>query len=142
LFWLTTVIISAVLLRLFSNLAKRDYRFYYAKASFSIISTKGEKRDKISYVVLALNSYNKYLKRNIKLQITNIKGIYSKILIDPAIEQNETIISISKAVESNDKFEPLRYLLNSLDTQNSERFLIEESIWDKTLYSMEKRWVG
>ena len=39
---------------------------------------------------------------------------------------------MSKAFESNDKFEPLRYLLNSLDTQNSERFLIEESIWDKT----------
>jgi hypothetical protein len=132
LFYLITVIISSVLLRMFSNLAKKDYRFYYAKACFGIVSTKVEKSDKINCIILALNSYNKYLKRNIKLQISNIKDIYSKILIDPAVEKNETIISISKAFESNDKFEPLRNLLNSLDTQNVERFLTEESIWDKT----------
>lgn len=132
LFYLITVIISSVLLRLFSSLTKKDYRYYYAKACLSIISTKVEKSDKINCIVLALNSYNKYLKRNIKLQIGNIKDIYSKILIDPAVEKNETILSISRAFESNDKFEPLRNLLNSLDTQNAERFLIEESMWDRT----------
>jgi hypothetical protein len=132
LFYLITVILSAVLLRLFSNLARKDYRFYYAKASFSIISTKVEESDKINCIILALNSYNKYLKRNIKLHIGNIKDIYSKIVIDPAVEKNKVIISMSKAFESDDKFEPLRHMLNSLDTQNTERFLIEESIWDKT----------
>jgi hypothetical protein len=132
LFFLVTIIISSVLLRLFSNVIKRDYRFYYAKACFCAVSTKVEETDKINCIVKALNSYNKYLKRNIKLQISNIKNIYSKILIDPTIEQNEFVISISRAFESNDKFQPLRNMLNFLDTQNSERFLIEESIWDKT----------
>lgn len=131
-FFLVTIIISSVLLRLLSNVTNRDYRFYYTKACFGVIPTKVEESDKIDCIVMALNSYNKYLKRNIKLQISNIKDIYSKILIGSTIEKNEIIISISGAFESNDKFQPLRNILNFLDTQNTQRFLIEESIWDKT----------
>jgi len=53
LFYLIAVILSGVLLRLFSNLARKDYRFHYAKTGFSVISTKAEESDKINYIVLA-----------------------------------------------------------------------------------------
>ena len=126
-----TLIVSGGLLRILSNITKKDFRFYYARGCFQIYQKKTDEAEKMYYFMRALNSYNKYLKRNLKLQISNINNIYSKIISDSILEKHEFIKSMSNAFQSDNKLKPTKYILNFLNIQNTEQFLTKEPLWDK-----------
>jgi hypothetical protein len=125
------LIVGATLLRIISTTIRKDFRFHYAKGCFQLLSQNADKAEKIDYIIMALNSYNKYLKRKIKLQISNINNIYSKIIADPLIDESEFIKSLSTAFQSDDNLQPTRTILNFLDIQNSQEVLTKEPLWEK-----------
>jgi hypothetical protein len=77
-----------------------------------------------------LDSYNSYLKRHIKLEVNEIKKIYSKITTLPGKEKMDTINRIIQSFESGDTLEPVRYL-STLHDNKTELFLAEEPLEKK-----------
>jgi hypothetical protein len=67
-----------------------------------------------------------YLRRNINLQIRDLKGLYSTIISHYPIEKKGLLDYLSSAFEDdNDKLKALRYL--STFSQDKEPFLVKES---------------
>jgi hypothetical protein len=81
--------------------------------------------------VRALNSYNKYLKRTLKLQINNIDQICSKIISDHLLDKPEFVYSIWSGFQDTDKLMPTTLLLNMVGIENREQFLKKEPLLDK-----------
>jgi hypothetical protein len=125
------LIAGATLLRFFSNLLHKDFRFYYARGCLRFMSKESDQTNKFYYFVMAINSYDKYLKRNLKLQINSIDNIYSKIMSDPNIEKCKLIKLVGEAFENNDKLEPIKCMSDFLGIRDTEHFLIKEPIVDK-----------
>ncbi len=125
------LIVGSTFLRIISNISQTNFRFYYARGCFHLMSKETDETNKMNYFIMALNSYNKYLKRNLKLHISNINNIYSKIISDSIVDKYELIKSISTAFESNDKLKPIKYISAFLDAKNTEQFLTKEPLGDK-----------
>jgi hypothetical protein len=68
--------------------------------------------------------------KNIKLEINEIKKIYSKITTRPAKEKVDTVNRIIQSFESGDTLEPVRYLSSLMDTK-TELFFTEEPLEQK-----------
>jgi hypothetical protein len=68
--------------------------------------------------------------KNIKLEINEIKKIYSKIITLPAKEKIDTVNRIIQSFESGDTLEPVSYLSSHKDTKR-ELFLTEEPLEQK-----------
>src|SRR6059036_2451898 len=81
----------------------------------------------MEFLIKGLNSYNSFLKRHIKLEINEIKKIYSKITTLPTKEKIETVNKIIQSFESGDTLEPVRYL-SSLKDSKTELFLGRRTI--------------
>jgi hypothetical protein len=84
----------------------------------------------MEYLIKGLNSYNSFLKRHIKLEINEIKKIYSKIITLPTNEKIKTVNKIIQSFESGDTLEPVRYL-SSLKDSTTELFIVEEPLEQK-----------
>jgi hypothetical protein len=54
----------------------------------------------MEFLIKGLNSYNSFLKRHVKLEINEIKKIYSKITTLPTKEKIETVNKIIQSFES------------------------------------------
>jgi hypothetical protein len=89
----------AAILRITTQNLKREFRFYFAKACCKIISGKNDEVEKMKYLFLLLSSYNKYLQRNLKIEINDIKKVYSIILSKETNQQIEIIESICASLE-------------------------------------------
>ncbi len=61
------------------NLLFNKHRFFLAKGCATLFSDKRDTVDKMKYLTMCLNFYNKYLQKNINLHINNIEKISSKI---------------------------------------------------------------
>lgn len=94
-----TYIAIAAILRIATQNLKREFRFYFAKGCCKIMSNKNDKVEKTKYLFLLLSSYNKYLQRNLKIEINDIKKIYSIILSKETNQQIEIIESICVSLE-------------------------------------------
>jgi len=57
---------------------------FVAKDCLSNAKNSNDEVEKMEYLIKGLNSYNSFLKRDIKLEINEIKKIYSKITTLPA----------------------------------------------------------
>jgi hypothetical protein len=68
--------------------------------------------------------------KNIKLEINEIKKIYSKIITLTAKEKIDTVNRIIQSFESGDTLEPVSYL-SSLNDTKRELFLAEEPLEQK-----------
>jgi hypothetical protein len=66
---------------------KKDFDFYLTRAYFTLASQKEDETEKLKYLNLSLDMYNKFLERKLKLKINNIMRIYSMI-ISANVEQN------------------------------------------------------
>lgn len=125
------LIVGGTLSRVIINVSKKAFRFYYAKGCLALMSKEADETNKMNYLIMALNSYNKYLKRNLSLQITNIDNIYSKIITYSIDDKTEMIYSICSSFLSNDKLKPIKYISTIFDPQNKEQFLSKESLGSK-----------
>ena len=119
----------AAILRITTQNLKRDFRFYFAKGCCKIISHKNEEVEKMKYLFLLLSSYNKYLQRNLKIQINDIKKIYSIILYKDKNQQIEIMESICAALEE-DRLKLARYL-SSLQKIPDSEFYVKESLFQQ-----------
>jgi hypothetical protein len=124
-------VVGSALLKIISLIARKEFRFYFAKILFRVISKKEDEAEKIRYLVRALNSYNKYVRRSLGLEINDLKKVYSKILSDPTLDKNHSIEELSKAFEDRDKFKTIKCLSKLLKDIDTEHFLAEEPVGKK-----------
>jgi len=122
--------VLAGLLKMVFALSRRRFRLYFAKGCLSIAKNTDDEVEKMEYLIKGLNSYNSFLKRHIKLEINEIKKIYSKITTLPSKEKMDTVNGIIQSFESGDTLEPVRYL-SSLKDNKTELFLTEEPLEQK-----------
>jgi hypothetical protein len=69
----TFFVVGSALLKIILLIARKEFRFYFAKVLFRVISKKEDESDEIRYLVKALNSYNKYIRRTLGLEINDLK---------------------------------------------------------------------
>jgi hemerythrin-like domain-containing protein len=108
-------------------LSRKPFRLYFAKWCLAISTNSNDEVEKMEFLIKGLNSYNSFLKRHIKLEINEIKKIYSKITTLPTKEKIETVNKIIQSFESGHTLEPVRYL-SSLKDSTTELFLVEEPL--------------
>ncbi|MDQ3837549.1 MAG: hypothetical protein M3270_11555 [Thermoproteota archaeon] len=90
-----------------------------------VSSQKQDSVEKVRYLILTLDTYNKFLERNLKLKIKDIRRVYS-LIISASLEQKIKIRdSIGKALEK-DKLELARQLAEISSLPDEEEFLINE----------------
>jgi VanZ family protein len=132
---LVLIVISGILKMTFA-LARRDFRLYFAKGCFVIIQSKHNEADKMRYFVMGMNSYNLYLRRQIKLEINDLKKIYSKIATAPSNKRNELMEKIMSIFFTDKKLEdstlePLQELANFMGEPETTVFLTQQSLINK-----------
>jgi len=127
--FLFLTVLAAMLKAVFA-LSRKRFRLYFAKGCLSIAKNSNDEVEKMEYLIKGLDSYNSYLKRHIKLEVNDIKKIYSKITTLPAKEKMDTVNRIIQSFESGDTLEPVRYL-STLHDNKTELFLAEEPLEQK-----------
>jgi hypothetical protein len=106
--------------------------------------------EEMKYFVMGLNSYNSYLRKNIKLQIKDLKRVYSKIATD-TIEQKNNILAKFELLflphddvednpvnlsELDNSLNPLRELSSLMETPETDLLI------DEPLMSKVRAWVA
>ena len=61
----TFFIVGFILLKIILLMSRKEFRFYFARVLFRLISKKEDEAEKIKYLVKALNLYNKYIRRSL-----------------------------------------------------------------------------
>ncbi len=129
--------VFAAFLKLIFAVSRTQFRLSFAKGCFNLMAEKKDEVEKMKYFVMGLNSYNSYLRRQIKLEISDLRKIYSWIASSPTSAKNELVDKVSKVFQK-DRFEyedytlePVRSLSRFLDTPDSKISLGEESILNK-----------
>ena len=85
----------------------------------------------MNYLIKGIKSYNKYLLRNLGVQF-DARQIYSKVVCDPTIDENEAINTLLKSFnDDQDKLAPIKSMSKIAYIENSETLLVEESVIQK-----------
>ena len=118
-------------LRIVLLIVRKDFRFYFAKGSFNIIPNK-EEFEQMRYLRLGLDSYNKYLRRRLKYQISDniIKQFYFKYIRATTQERNEMINSLLQAFEDG-RTKPVTCISMIMKIPETEEFLTQETVGQK-----------
>ena len=122
--------VLAGILKMVIALSRKRFRLYYAKGCLSLVKKSKDEVERMGYLIMGLNSYNSYLRRYMKLEIKDIKKIYSKLATLPDKEKDTAIEKIIESFESGDTLEPLRYLAQFKES-DSDVFLVEEPLHEK-----------
>lgn len=122
--------VTGCLLRIVTYTARREFRFYLARGYCRISSEKHNNFDKIRYLLLSLDSYNKYLVRKTKFGIKNIDNIFSGIIHSDAGKNDELIKSINLRL-AGEGHDLAIYLSEIYKVPDAEQFLIKEGLVQK-----------
>ena len=69
---------------------ERNLNYTWQRHVLKFLSTEtNEVTEKSKYLKWGLDSYNKFLKKTIGLQINNIEEIYSKIMVSASLKENK-----------------------------------------------------
>jgi hypothetical protein len=90
------------------QVAKKEFRFYSAKAYFIILLLQDDDYKKIRYFNYGLNSYNKYLGRRLKFEIGDIEKAYSRFIYADTTEKQEITKSVCESLEDSDRLKLAR----------------------------------
>ena len=118
--------VLAAFIRIITQVVKKDFRFYFAKGFCKIILDKNDEFEKMKFLFHLLNSYDKYLQRNLKIKINDINKIYSIVLSKDIEERDQITKAICNSLQGN-KFNLAKYLSSLQQIPNSE-FYIKESL--------------
>ncbi len=118
------------IVRIATQVAKKEFRFDLAKGYCILLLRSEEYFDKIKYLSLSLDSYNKYLLRKMNLGIKNINKIYSLLVYADSKKKDEIINSICECL-SNDKLKLATYLAALYEVPYTEDFFIKQSLLQK-----------
>src|ERR687897_259286 len=61
-------IVGSALIKILFLISRRQFRYYFAKAYFTMLLRAEDETEKMRYLIEVSNSYNKYLRRNLGLQ--------------------------------------------------------------------------
>jgi hypothetical protein len=122
--------VTGCLLRIVTYTARREFRFYIARGFCRISSEKQNNFDKIKYLFLSLDSYNKYLVRKTKFGIKNIDRIYSEIIHTDARKNDEMIKSVNEHL-CGGGLDLATYLSKIYKVADTEQFFIKEGLVQK-----------
>lgn len=129
---LAFIIIFEAYLRVVPLLAVKRFNFYYAKTLVGI-SLYGQKEDevkRIKHLLVGIDSYRKYLRNRLDLDIDSAK-VYPKITTLVPEDRNALIKSMYEAFsEDADKLKPIVCLTTFLNIPSAE-ILIKEHTRDK-----------
>lgn len=120
---LATIILA---IRFVNHYARKDFGFYLATAYYIVSFQEKNSIRQFKYLTLVLDTYNKFLERNLRLKIKNITHIYSIIMSASAEREIEIRESIGKALEK-DELELARQIPKLFSLPDKEEFLIKES---------------
>jgi hypothetical protein len=112
-------------IRFGSQYARKDFDFYWTRAYFVVSSQKEYSLEKFKYLKMALDTYNRFLERNLKLKIKDIMRIYSMFMLASTEQKFKIRDSIGEALEK-DELELARQLAELSSLQDKEQFLIRE----------------
>ena len=84
--YLSLWIVIAGLTKIIFHISKKEFRLNFAIGCIRFLAREEDEIDKMKYVIWGLDSYNAYLRRYLKLEIGNLKMIYSKISASPLRE--------------------------------------------------------
>jgi hypothetical protein len=136
----SVLVVFAGLLKIILALVRKHFRLYFAKGCLLLISEKKDEVENMNYFVKGLDSYNSYLRRNLHLQINDLKKFYLKIIRASAQEKKDVMTRMSKAFADDnleiDTLRPLRELQKEIPkflktTGISEKFLTKQPLFDK-----------
>ena len=116
-----------ILLKLLLEHARKQFRFYYAKACFEMINESKNETDKNGYLLLGLDWYNKFVKRITKGGI-DIQTIYSKIVSHAPLSDNILLDTIMESFHGDDELKPMRHMLDLLSCWKEGATLVKESL--------------
>jgi hypothetical protein len=108
--------------------ARKELGYYFAKSLYQTTAHEREESKKAVYFIKATKIYDKYLRRTLNLEINDAKRIYSKILADSYLNENESFQLISKSYDSNNKLEPIKTLSKIMNVKETGTFLVDESL--------------
>ena len=120
------LVLYTALFRLVMHEARKEFRYYFAIALFEISNVIHKEIKRIQYLVKGLNSYDKYMKRSLNLQIKNLKEIQEKIAVADSEYRNILLQTIHE--EKDDRFDIIKKLSEFLSIKNMEDLLEPENI--------------
>jgi hypothetical protein len=103
---LLNIVITALIWLAAFVIKKKEFRFDFANVCIDKSLEVENKTQRVKYLIMALASYNKYLRRHLNFEIND--KLYPKIIQTYIMSENESI-NISKAFKA-DKLEPVKYL--------------------------------
>jgi hypothetical protein len=109
------------------QMARKEFRYYLAKAYIKSIPDNCDDIQKLNWLTKALHSYNKYLLRNLKLQIDNLK-VYSRLVVESDAQVSDRIKVLSESFDNSDKLMPARRLSEIMEIDKKEEFLTKQTI--------------
>ena len=123
---ITQYIVIAGLIKIVLQIARKEFRLYFAVGCIRFLARKEDEIDSMKYLIWGLNAYNLYLRRYLKLEINNLKKIYSIIGSAASTERNKFRDALEASFNFG-KLEPLQPLLKYLSTEEKEQILVKES---------------
>jgi hypothetical protein len=126
-FYKTTYILGnylAVSIYFYMIVISKTFNYYFAKICSGVITGKTPREEKAKYFTIAIESYNKFLKKRLKIKLNEIK-LYSKFFTEDWIQET----CFYNSFEQKDKLKPLRYL--STYFNNMEDILMKENSFEK-----------
>jgi hypothetical protein len=113
-------------------MARKEFRYYMARAYIKSMPDKYDDVRKLKWLIMTLDAYNKYLLRNLKLQIDNLK-VYSTLLAESNVQITDRIKSLSESFDHTDKLMPARRLSEIMKIEKYEDFLTKQTIGAKII---------
>jgi hypothetical protein len=98
--YLLLIVLSGIL-KIIMAIARKRFRLYFALGCLLIAIHKKDEVEKTSYLLKALESYNSYLRRNLNLQISDLKRIKSRIIGSSILEKESLIANLLDAFLTN-----------------------------------------
>jgi hypothetical protein len=111
---------------------KKEFRFRFARECIELSTRESDEVKKMRYFKMGIDSYNKFLKRCLNLQISDVNTIFSKIIACSSIENDSSSLLDSFIINiNNNKLEPLKCLSKRFFEQSIEKLLIEQPLKEK-----------
>ena len=110
---------------------KSEFYYYLSKGYINLSSASENNINKTKFLFKSINTYNKYIRTSLNLDIYKIKRIYSTLLVDNNIDTNEIIRSLSLSFNDNNKLILLKTISNDLKIKETSEFLTKENIINK-----------
>jgi hypothetical protein len=125
--------ISTSAIRMGSQIARKQFRFNFARACFAILSGAEDYLVNMRYLTLGLSSYNKYINRLVRYQIQDkyLRLFYSKFIRADVAEKRKIISTLHQAFDSDDYIQPIRCLSEIINVPKAEDLLSTETITQK-----------